>query len=311
MRTQHPVLPKDKEPIPDPINPQENDNVPDPGVQKPSGSGSFLAMVILESTRNDQTETQERFQVLESVFSRITSQIPDSGIIVFPAGMFFTGMNSPSTLYPLLEKTVSSLISQNGRDHIVCFGIDGSLDAEGYARDQIAVAIDRTGIIALGRKFFPQKTERGHVNLASDFNTREEGKFRIFRFGNAAFYLAMCYDSFGIKIQNLPNPGVNGLIELAHCFYPKGLGPSGESYFARHGFAGAARQWHCPVYGTGVFFGRSIPENWPTGVIWNQGEISTKNWNYSMNPLRPRDVLRMKTEEGAAVVRVFALNGVG
>ncbi len=80
---------------------------------------------------------------------------------------------------------------------------------------------------------------------------------------------------FGIKNQNIKNPGVTGLIELAHCFYPKGLGPSGEPYFARHGFAGASRQWNCPVFGTGVFFDREVPERWPTGVMWNQGNIST------------------------------------
>jgi hypothetical protein len=31
-------------------------------------------------------------------------------------------------------------------------------------------------------------------------------------------------------------------LNQVHCFYPKGEDPSGESYFARHGFAGASKQ---------------------------------------------------------------------
>jgi hypothetical protein len=230
-----------------------------------------------------------------------------NGIVVFPAGMFYSGDKDPSSIYSQIETAVSSFLASNGGHVIVCFGIDGSVDSEGYARDQIAVAIDQTGIIALGKKFYPANAERGHVNLAGDFNILENGKSRIFKWGNSSFYLGMCYDGFGVKILNIKNPGVNGFIELAHCFYPKGQGPSGESYFARHGFAGTAHQWDCPVYGTAVFFRRSVPENWPTGVIWNQGAISTTEWNYRMNPLKPEDVMRMKIDGGAAVVRLFSI----
>ena len=266
---------------------------------------NFLATVILESEDDTQYDAQQRLQTLTSVVSYITAHNPGNGIIVFPAGMFFTGEKAPSIIYSWLENAICSHLATIEKHVIICFGIDGSVDDEKYSRDQIAVAVNKTGIIALGRKFYPQKTECGHVNLAGNFNIPEDGKSRIFRFGDASYYLAMCYDSFGIKNQNIKNPGVNGLIELAHCFYPKGQGPSGESYFARHGFAGASRQWNCPVFGTGVFFRRTIPENWPTGVLWNQGTISTTKWNYGMNPLKPVEVIRMKVADEAAVVRVF------
>ena len=94
---------------------------------------------------------------------------------------------------------------------------------------------------------------------------------------------------------------------MAHCFYPKGEGPSGESYFARHGFAGTACQWKCTVYGTAVFFNRKVPKNWPTGIIWNQGSISTKKWKYSHNPLKPVDVEEINIDEGKAVIRLFPI----
>jgi hypothetical protein len=275
--------------------------------QVPSSKEKILATVILESVHDDQYDTEQRFQTLKSVVSYLTTNHLNNGIIVFPAGMFFTRENPPSSFYSRIENEICSFLATIENNVIICFGIDGSEDREGYARDQIAVALDKKGIIALGRKFYPQKKERGHVNLAKHFNIPEEGKSRIFRFGDSSYYLAMCYDSFGIKKQNIKNPGVHGLIELAHCFYMRGQGPSGESYFARHGFAGAARHWNCPVFGTGVFFGRSVPESWPTGVVWNQGIISTTNWNYGMNPLKPRKIMRLKVDDGAAVIRLFSI----
>jgi hypothetical protein len=266
-----------------------------------------IATVILESPDDSEYDNQMRLQVLQSVVSHLTKNSLKNGIVIFPAGMFYSAANPPSSLYPIIEPSISAFLAKSDYHIVVCFGIDGSVDNEGYARDQIAVAADKTGIIALGKKFYPAKAERGHVNLAPDFNIPEAGKSRIFRFGNSLYYLGMCYDGFGIKNLNIVNPGVNGFIELAHCFYPKGQGPSGESYFARHGFAGAARQWNCPVFGTAVFFGREVPENWPTGVIWNQGSKSTTEWNYSMNTLRPLKVERIGVADGAAVIRHYQL----
>ena len=267
-----------------------------------------LATVIIESYGDSQYSNERRLHSLMTTVNFLFANQYQNGIIIFPAGMFYTKNNPPSSIYAKIEKEISSYLVSTGKNFIICFGIDGSVDAEGYARDQIAVAIDHTGIIALGRKFYPQKMEQGHVNLAGSFNVTENGKSRIFNYHDHSFYLAMCYDSFGIKNLNIENPGVTGLIELAHCFYQKGLGPSGEPYFARHGFAGASRQWKCPVFGTGVFFDRAVPERWPTGVIWNQGDISTRDWNYGMNPMKPEAVLACTIPEGRAVIRVFSLD---
>jgi len=294
----------------DVLLPEIKTNLPQvPVIQKPptqtSGRGDYIATVVLEAEYDDRYDNQIRLGILESVVSSLVSHHLNSGIIIFPAGMFFTNLNPPSSIYPQLQVALSNYLAAMQGNIIVCFGIDGSVDPEGYARDQIAVAADRTGIISLGKKFYPQKTERGHVNLASGFNVPEDGKSRIFRFRENLYYLAMCYDSFGIKNQDIKNPGVQGIIELAHCFYPKDKGPSGDPYFARHGFAGAARQWDCPAFGTGIFFRREVPERWPTGVIWNQGEISTNEWTYEMNPLKPEKVIRMNVTDGAAGVRLF------
>ena len=279
-----------------------------PKKSEQSINGNLLATVILEATHDDQYDNQMRLVILKSVISHLVSDHSNDTIVVFPAGMFFTNSNPPSSIYPQLEMAISQYLANLNEHVIVCFGIDGSVDLDGYARDQIAVAVDRTGIIALGKKFYPAKAERGHVNLAKNFNITENEKSRIFSLGKSSFYLGMCYDGFGIKNQNIENPGVSGFIELAHCFYPKGQGPSGESYFARHGFAGTAREWNCPVYGTAVFFRREVPKHWPTGVIWNQGSISTKAWNYSLNPLKPVNVEKIRVVYGTAVIRLFPIS---
>lgn len=263
---------------------------------------NFVATVILESDKDNHSIYQSKLKTLREVLLNLDSQKLKKGVAVFPAGMFDTEDEPPSSIYLQIENEISSFLSSIENRMIVCFGIDGS-----YGKDQIAVAVDRTGIIALGRKFYPAKAEKGYVNLAENFNTLENGKPRIFNLGNSSFYLGMCYDGFGIKNQKIKNPGVSGFIELAHCFYPKGKGPSGESYFARHGFAGTARQWNCAVYGTAVFFNRKVPEHWPTGVVWNQGLISTMVWNYSLNPLKPVNVERMNIAEGKAVIRLFPM----
>lgn len=278
--------------------------------RSPAMENNWLATVIIESDSDSLYPNDQRLDSLLTTVKFLSAHHYQNGVIVFPAGMFYTNGEPPSSIYSKIEKEISSFLVSLGKNFIICFGIDGSVDADGYARDQIAVAVDHTGIIALGRKFYPQKKERGHVNLAKSYNIPEDGKSRIFNYGDYSFYLAVCYDSFGIKKQNIKNPGVTGLIELAHCFYPKGLGPSGEPYFARHGFAGASRQWECPVFGTGVFFNRTVPEGWPTGVMWNRGEISTRDWKYEMNPMRPEAVGSVSIPEGRAVVRAYTINEI-
>jgi len=231
---------------------------------------------------------------------------PD-GVVVFPAGMFHAKQNSRQSIFTVIEKELSAYLATTGKNFILCFGIDGPVDADGYVRDQYAVAVDRTGIIALGRKFYPQNGEQGHVDLAESFNLMENGKSRIFPYGNHSFYLAVSHDIFGIKEKGIENPGVTGVIDCIHCFYEKELAASEEPVFARYGFAAVSRQWKCPVFGTGIFVEHAVPVHWPTGVMWDRGEMSTRFWNYGMNPLHPEESFSVELREGRASVRVFGL----
>ncbi|MEA3281192.1 MAG: hypothetical protein U9Q68_01320 [Euryarchaeota archaeon] len=185
---------------------------------------------------------------------------------------------------------------------------DGKLNIHikgNYAKDQIGLAVDKDGIKAISRKFHPAPQERGHVELAEDYSSKEGGKSSIFELNGVKYFMCVCYDTYGIRHLDLHNPGVDVVLNLVHCFYPKGKGPSGDPYFARHGFAGASKQWRCPVFGTAVFFNRDIPEKWPTGVYWNRGDISTRDWSYSYNPIKHEDKFKIDIKDG--LIRIYDL----
>ena len=97
-------------------------------------------------------------------------------------------------------------------------------------------------------------------------------------------YLAVCYDCFGIRKKEIKNPGIDIILDLTHGFHKQGYGPSGDVDFARKGFAGASMQWQIPVFGTGVFFKREVPQNWPSGVMW-AGTKSVKSFKYEDNQM--------------------------
>jgi hypothetical protein len=211
--------------------------------------------------------------------------------------MIYTEDKAASTFYNRVQETLIPVLKRTTSHLIVCTGVDS-------ARDQIAIAVDKTGILAKGRKFYTAPGE-DQIELAPNFSSAEDGKSRIFELNGTRYYMCVCYDIFGLRHKDLSNPGVDVVLNLVHAFYPSGEGPSGEPYFARHGFAGASKQWGCLVFGTAVFFNRKIPEHWPTGVYWNQGDKSTTKWRYSDNPIKPANSFEPEVEEGAALVRMY------
>jgi len=241
---------------------------------------------------------EDRLNVLSTVVQSVVEQSTGDGVILFPAGMFYTGDKAAKTYFNRVEETLKPVLEQTTNHIIVCTGVDS-------ARDQIALAVDKTDIIALGRKFYATAPGEGPITPASDYLDKEDGKSRIFELNGTSYYMCVCYDIFGLRHQNLSNPSVDVALNLAHAFYPKGEGPSGEPYFAKHGFAGASKQWGCLVFGTAVFFRPEIPEHWPTGVYWNQGDKSTTKWKYSDNPIKPADSFETEIEEGATLIRWY------
>ncbi|CAK7037031.1 hypothetical protein [Tissierella sp.] len=220
-------------------------------------------------------------------------------ILIFPAG-FYETTNKPDSYYNDIEKEITDIINQENLDIIVCLGIDGR-----KGKDQIGLAINKLGIISVGRKFYPTDSEKGFILAAKDYLADEGGYSRLVEVKNRKFYLSICYDGFGIRKLNLSNPGVDGVINLVHGFHRQGFGGSGEVYFAKHGFAGTSKQWGCVTFGSATFFNRHIPENWPAAVLWNQGHKSTSQWKYTDNAIQPVNEVAVQAKNEIAKVRIY------
>lgn len=268
--------------------------------RKPSG---WVATVIVQSS--GKYSNSDRLEASSQIIEIVEKETEGDGVILFPGGWFSAHEEEARSLYEWVEKSLRKILSRNERNIVVCLGIDGRVAQ--YARDQIAVAISKECIEAIGRKFHPSPREKGHVELASNHLAREDGKSRIFELNGRNYFLCACYDSSGIKQKGIPSFGISVILDLVHGFYPKGGGRSGDVYFAKHGFAGASKQWGCSVFGAAVFFDRKIPERWPSGVYWNQGSKSTQEWKYADNPLEPKVEFDVGIREGIALVRIYGL----
>ncbi len=224
-------------------------------------------------------------------------------IILFPAGYFYFDHQRSNQINQLCNQMSDFLKTLSFRG-TVCVGVDCD---EG--RDQLAVAVNRDGIQAIGRKFYPTGDERGYIREAKTYNALEMGYSRIFKVKNKSVFLAVCYDSFGIRHCDLPNPGIDIVLVLAHQFWKQGEGLSGDVDFARKGFAGASQHWKCVVFGTAVFFCRDIPLNWPTGILWTDQSKSVKNFKYKDNRLVWKDKKELTSKYEEALCYRYILGG--
>ncbi len=258
-------------------------------------SSTVSVATVLVSCPEDHT-VDSRIELMQGVLQRAGTS---SDLLLFPAGYFKTRQR-PCTQLPTLAARIGALISDSRKKPIVCFGVDGR-----DSKDQVAAAVNSKGLLGLARKFHPTQGEADHIEAASDPFVEEDSCSRIIDVGSKRAFLAVCYDGFGIRHRRLANPGVDFILDLIHGFYPKGEGGSGDVYFAKHGLAGASKQWGCPAFGAAVFFNRHVPDAWPSGVLWNQGSKSTQRWKYSDNPLQPVDDLKISYGQDTAIVRVY------
>lgn len=159
----------------------------------------------------------------------------DSDIILLPAGYFSRRIQSK-----LIIKTYAKLLQNSllkfASSAMICFGMDFE-----HGIDQIAIAVDARGLNAIGRKFAPTKSEEGYIRKATSPLDAEYGYSRIFSIGQKRLYLAVCYDCFGIRHDEIKNPGVDIALVLSHQFQPRGQENSGEVDFVRKGVAGASQ----------------------------------------------------------------------
>lgn len=258
--------------------------------------GLNVATVVIGT--DGRIDDQNRISLLRRVVQMIDKE---TDVLLLPADFLETSRKA-NKLFKNTEKIVSTLLREQNLDTVICLGIDGR-----DGRDQTALSITKKGIIAAARKYHPTAEEDGHIVVANDFFEGEGGYPRTFEINGAILYLAVCYDGFGIRQRKLQNPGVDVVLDLVHGFQPKSEGNSGDVYFARHGFAGAAKQWAVPIFGAAVFFDRPIPPKWPTGVVWDQASLPTGKWKYEFNPLKPTSQVSCEIGNEVAIVRSFSI----
>ncbi|GAE37663.1 hypothetical protein [Halalkalibacter akibai] len=247
-----------------------------------------IATVCLESNGyyTNVFRTDLLFQLIEKLDGK-------TDLILLPAGFYQTS-DLPNTLYDKINDVLGKKLGDLNSSLSICLGIDGR---DGL--DQMAILVTKQGIESIGRKFFPTSYEE--IDGANSYLSLEEGYERIFQIKKKRFYMAVCYDGFGIKKEKLKNPNVDVILDLVHRFHPKSEDISGDVLFAKHGFAGASKHWGCPVFGAAVFFNREVPTKWPTGVMWQTEKESTRYWRYTDNPMKHLKEMILQDEELAKI----------
>ncbi len=261
-------------------------------ITKDSNNILNIITVVIENQSGIRPTNSNRLSFMKDIISE--NKVSD--IILFPAGYFELGKQSKSKIIELCEK-ISLCLKEAESSSVICAGIDCD-----DGRDQLAVAVNKAEILAIGRKFYPTSAEKEFVRKAPSFNCPEMGYPRIFNLKSKKIYLAVCYDVFGIRHCTSPDSDIDATLVLAHQFRKRGEGSSGDVDFARKGFAGASQHWMCPVFGTAVFFCRSIPENWPTGVLWTDKNSDVRHFKYSKNELLWNDCFRINGKKENALI---------
>ncbi len=227
-----------------------------------------------------------------------------SDIILFPAGYFSYNYpyNYSKEIEDYLVAEIANILKELKSKTVVVLGIDSD-----DKNNQIAIAIDKKGLVSKARKFHPTTGEKNKISSAKNYLSKEDGYSRIFKLEERKFYIAVCNDIYGISQKKLKNPGVDCVLNLIHGFHPRGEGHSGDVDFARKGLVGGSKQWDCPVFAAATYFGRNISRNWPSGVSWNQGNKSVRNWKYSDNPISSIKIKKFERELEKVEVRIFEL----
>jgi hypothetical protein len=225
-----------------------------------------IALIRISDKNWDGISNSYKMNLLSEIVSHITKT---TDILVLPAGYFNSKNKKPYDIFPLITEAISGQIKAINPNLKICFGIDGR-----RKKDQLAIAIEKTGVISIARKFHHINKE---INLSESPFAKEDGQNRYFFIRGKRAYLAVCYDFFSISQKKvINNDKFDFIIGTIHGFGSNG----GESDFARKGMAGASKQWEVHSYASAVFSSDRNPDKWPSGVKWHLGQASVKESNY-------------------------------
>jgi len=270
-------------------------------------SGHWIATVTVRSSkpcvdgnvkdRFPSPDNEQRLQDLERIVDYILEDREvGNGIILFPAGWMDADTDPPDRLHRVAESRLQQILP-SGRHIVVCLGIDGRGGVS-----QTAIAVNKNGMIAEARKFFPAPGEK----ICEGDPESERRKFKI---GDQTYYLAVCYDIYGVRKRPMRNlHKADAILNLVHGFCERGEG-SGFTYFAKWGCGGASICWKCPVFASAVFFRRKIPQNWPSGVYvkeqMDRGDIkSLRLKDISLVPQKESRISK-GLNEAEGLIRIF------
>lgn len=264
-------------------------------------NGPWVATVMRAQDTKAEAGNETRAGLLAEIVRAVVETVPGNGVVLFPAGWFDAGNAPARDLIDWVVGHIRPVLADAGGRVAVCVGADGR-----GACDQLGLLVTYGGLAGLARKFHPAPAERDlGLVLADDHLCQEGSHDRIVTLWGRRFYMAVCYDVFGIPQLGLESPGVDAVLVLAHGFCPKGSGSSGDVDFARKGLAGASKGWGCPAFASAVFFDRPIPPAWPSGLLWNLGDESVKVWKYADNPLHKEVVSTVRPEADGVELHMY------
>lgn len=239
-----------------------------------------------------------RLNLLDRIINELDKNVD---VLLLPAG-YLKYDEKVNYYYDEIEEEIKKILNKYKSETVVCIGVDGR-----DGMDQIGMAINKDKILGIGRKFYPTDGEKNVIQLSSHYLDKEDKYRRIIDVKGKKLYIAICYDSFGIRKMSLKNPGIDVILNLAHRFNPKGFDGSGEVYFAKYGFAGSSKEWKCPTFGTATFYHRDIPVKFPAGVLWGCGEKNVQQWKYDDNVINIDKIYDTSLDFEKAEVRVYSL----
>ena len=285
---------------------------------------NWIATVILKSNlkidhEKDESNNQIRISEMECILREIIQKTSGDGVILFPGGWVHTQHDWAEKKYPIIEKSVRDILTFTNRNIKVCIGIDGFFShpsvEDAYDKDQMVITVDRTGIIAIGRKFYPtDDKERENIELSTNYKEGELGKPRIFELNGIRYFPFVCHDVYGPywDPEEYPNPGVHVGLNLIHRFRPRGQKLSREDYFPISGWSEASYQWQIPIFGSAIFFRRPVifyrspvDIEWPSGVFWKSGDEWRKPKIEEIFLPWDLPVISIPFTEESAEVRIF------
>jgi len=239
------------------------------GNNKVSPKENWVATVTLEVKSGKEPKSDlERINDLKIIVTKILEEIDGDGIVVFPAGFLSTGSDEiKCPFYSEISRAIQNALPDNERNIAIVAGIDGHENTQKNARDQVAIAVNKTRILSIARKHWPTHDDKQFGLKKSDFSDSECGKNRFFTLNGTRYYIAVCYDV---------HAGHQGGIKKDHAAFDVILNPihkfeagSGIADFVRKGMGLESRMWDCPVFGSVKFINNStILDVWKAGVYW-------------------------------------------